>query len=74
MEAMDASTEAALRILDEIKREGVPTGPVVLSEAYLRAVARLEQQPECQSGSDRAWVYEIQRRFREYFACVQRRR
>ena len=71
---MDASTEAALRILDEVKREGVPTGPVVLSEGYLRAVARLEERPEYQSGSDRTWVYVTQRRFREYFACVQRGR
>jgi len=69
---MDASSEAALRILDELKREGIPTGPVVLSEAYLRAVARLEAQPQYQSGSDKTWVHVAQRRFREYFGHIRR--
>ena len=71
MGPMDESTEAALRILDDIKREGIPTGPIVLSEAYLRAVACLEERPEYQSGSDRTWVYVTQRRFRDYFASVR---
>lgn len=71
---MDASTEEALRILDEIKREGVPTGPVVPSEAYLRAVARLEERPEYQIGSDKTWVLTIVRRHREMLAKAVRLR
>ena len=64
---MDSSTEAALRILHEIKREQIPTCPVALSEAYLRAVERLESRPEYQSGADKTWVEVARRRFRQHF-------
>lgn len=65
---MDPSIEAALRILDEIKREPIPTGPVALSEAYLRAVERLESRSEFQAGVDKSWVFATSRRYLETLA------
>jgi hypothetical protein len=69
---MDPSTEAALRILDEIKREPVPTSSLALSEAYLRAVERLERRAEFQAGVDKSWVVAASRRHRKMLARATR--
>jgi hypothetical protein len=63
---MDRDVEEVLRILDGL--EAVPTGPVELSPEYLRAVARIEERPENQDGSDKSWVWELQETYRLHLA------
>lgn len=45
----------------------VPTGPVQLSPEYLKAVERVENHPDNQSGSDKTWVGAALRRNRAHF-------
>ena len=63
----DPHAEAALRLLDEICRTPIPTGPVTLSEEYLEAVRRVEAMPQNRSGSDKTWIEEAIRQFREHY-------
>lgn len=72
MPRRDPGDERALRILDEIWKAPIPTGPVTLSEDYLRVVRYVERLPENRSGADKTWVYRSQRQFREYFARARR--
>ena len=61
---MDQSTAEALRILDEIKRTPIPTGPVRLSPAYLRTVRAAEDLAAQRDHKDKTWVVETIRRSR----------
>ena len=65
MAVMDSDIQAVLKILDEV--EPVPTGPVRLAPEYLEAVARVENHPDNQSGSDKTWVGAALRRNRAFF-------
>ena len=62
---MDSDLQAVLKILDEV--EPVPTGPVRLAPEYLRAVERVENHRDNQSGSDKTWVGAALRRNRAHF-------
>ncbi len=67
---MDSDTQAVLKMLDEL--EPGPTGPVRLSPEYLRAVERVENHPDNQSGSDKSWVGKALRRNRAFFERAKR--
>ncbi len=71
MKHMDNSTREALRILDEFERLPRESGPVVLSEAYLRAVERWEALPENQPGSDKTWVLRMDLSARALWAAAR---
>lgn len=62
---MDPDVQAVLKILDEL--EPVPTGPVELSPAYLKAVKAVEDRPENQSGADKTWVPTAIRQFEAFY-------
>ena len=55
-------------MLDAYARMPKPTGPVVLSPAYLRAIERWEALPENAEGSDKSWVSSCQRNWDAHFA------
>jgi len=69
--AMDPSVQAALKILDEL--EPIPTGTVQLSSSYLRAVKKVEDRAENQSGSDKTWVGKAIRQHLAFFERVRLR-
>ena len=62
---MDPELEETLRMLKSFGP--VPTGPVQLSPEYLKAVERVENHPDNQSGSDKTWVGAALRRNRAHF-------
>ncbi len=66
---MDPDVRAALKILDEL--EPVPTGPVQLSARYLRAVQKVEDHPDNQSGADKTWVRKAIRQFLAFYERVR---
>jgi hypothetical protein len=68
---MDPSVQAALKILDEL--EPIPTGPVQLSSSYLRAVKKVEDHAENQSGADKTWVGKAIRQHLAFFEQVRLR-
>lgn len=68
----DQEYEALVRILEPYRNMRIETGPVVLSEDYLRMIEEVASAPENQSGADKTWVETAQREFREYFARVAR--
>ena len=68
----DREYEELVRILEPFRNMRIETGPVTLSEEYLRMVEEVESAAENQSGSDKTWVETSQREFREYFARVAR--
>jgi hypothetical protein len=71
---MDSPADKAFRAIDDAVAEVARlSGPVKLEEAYLRAIERVEALPENQSGSDKTWVVEAQRQFREHFRRARRR-
>lgn len=64
--------EELVRILEPFRNMRIETGPVTLTEEYLRMVEEVESAPENQSGADKTWVETSQREFRQYFARVAR--
>ena len=68
----DEEYEELVRILEPFRNMRIETGPVILSEEYLRMVEEVESAPENQSGADKTWVETAQHEFREYFARVAR--
>lgn len=62
---MEASDQTALKILDELAP--VPTGPVRLPASYLRAVKKVEDHPDNQSGADKTWVANAIRQFEAHY-------
>jgi hypothetical protein len=71
---MSSAADKALRAIDAAVAEVARlSGPVILDAAYLRAVERVEALPENQSGSDKSWVSDAQRQFREHFRRARRR-
>ncbi len=71
---MTNSATRAREILDELSRTPVPTGPVELSQAYLRAVERVEKLPVNRARADKTWVIRIVRESAELFARAVRKR
>ena len=63
--------EELVRILAPYRAMKIETGPVELSEEYLRMIEEVESAPENQSGADKTWVEDSQRAFLEYFARVR---
>ena len=47
-------------------------GPIPVSDAYLRAIVKLESLPQNQSGADKTWVERAIRSFREHYAKAVR--
>jgi hypothetical protein len=68
----DQEYEELVRILEPFRNLRIETGPVALSEDYLRMVEEVESAPENGAGTDKTWVERAQREFREYFARVAR--
>jgi hypothetical protein len=68
----DEEYEELVRILEPFRNMRIETGPVTLTQEYLRMVDEVEAAPENQSGADKTWVETTQHEFREYFARVAR--
>ena len=66
-QANPSSIEDVLRLLEEAKALLPPTAPVELDAEFLHAIARVEELPENQSGSDKTWVEEARSGFRRYY-------
>ena len=64
----EPAVASALRMLDEVCAEPVPSGPVELSPFHRAAIAWLEALPQNQSGADKTWVEETDRAWREHYA------
>jgi hypothetical protein len=64
----DAEYEELVRILEPFRNMRIETGPVTLTEEYLRMVEEVESAPENQSGADKTWIQTAQQEFRLYFA------
>ena len=59
-------------MLEPFRNMLIETGPVTLTEEYLRMVGEVESAPDNRSGTDKTWVEAAQREFREYFVRVAR--
>jgi hypothetical protein len=70
----DREYEELVRILEPFRKMRIETGPVTLSEDYLRMVEEVESAPENQTGSDKTWVELVFRQSREHFANARRSR
>jgi hypothetical protein len=68
----DSALARALRMLDEVCAEPIPTGPVELSPFHRAAIAWLESLPQNQSGVDKTWVEEADKAWREHYAGARR--
>ena len=71
---MDRETCEALKLLEEIRRIPIPSGPVRLSRWYLRALTAWEKRPAHRDGADKTWVELALREYRDYYRAVRRRR
>jgi hypothetical protein len=70
----DEEYEELVRILAPFRNMRIETGPVTLSEEYLRMVEEVESAPENRSGADKTWVELVFRQSREHFATARRSR
>jgi hypothetical protein len=68
----DQEYEELVRILEPFPNMRIESGPVTLTEEYLRMVREVESAPENQSGADKTWVQSAQREFREHYARAKR--
>jgi len=68
----DEEYEELVRILEPFRNMRIETGPVTLTDDYLRMVEEVESAPENQSGADKTWVEAAQHEFKEYFARLAR--
>jgi len=67
----DDEYDELVRILEPFRAMRIETGPVELTEEYLRMIDEVESAPENQSGADKTWIEESEREFLEYFARVR---
>ena len=74
MSWMDPAQESAYHILDEVRAQGNPSGPVTLNRDYLADVAAVEIRHANQSGADKTWVRDAIEEFRVHYAAVRRSR
>ena len=70
----DKEYEELVRILEPFRNMRIETGPVILSEEYLRMVEEVESARENQSGADKSSVEVVFRQSREHFAGARRSR
>ncbi len=70
----DREYEELVRILEPFRNMRIETGPVILSEEYLRMVEEVESARENQSGADKSSVEVVFRQSREHFAGARRSR
>jgi hypothetical protein len=56
------------KLLEVYARTPRQTGPVVLPDAYLRAVERVEALPDNASGADKGWVSDVLKRSGAFYA------
>ena len=68
---MDSELEAALRMLDDVAREAASIR-IEVDDDYRRAIAIVEALPQNQAGSDKSWVWRMERAFRNYYKHVKR--
>jgi len=70
----DEEYEELVRILEPFRNMRIETGPVTLTEEYVRMVEEVESAPENQSGADKTSVEVVFRQSREHFAAARRSR
>jgi hypothetical protein len=71
---VDAQLKIALEILEKAEREWKPpAAPVVLTDAYLRGVERIEALSPNQPGADKAWVERVDQEDRWFFKSIVRK-
>ena len=70
----DEEYEELVRILEPFRNMRIETGPVTLTEEYLRMIEEVESAPENQSGADKTAVEVLFRQSREHFADARRSR
>ena len=68
---MDSELEAALRMLDDVAREAASIR-IEVDDDYRRAIAIVEALPQNQPGSDKNWVWSMERAFREHYSRARR--
>jgi hypothetical protein len=73
IEGVDADGDRAVRAIDAAEADlaGL-SGPVQLSQEYLRALERVEALPENQAGADKTWLWRTFERDRLHFARARR--
>ena len=64
---MNPTLEDGLRALREAT-EQAKSIRIDLDDEYLALIARAEAQPQNQSGSDKSWVWYLDRAFKDMFA------
>ena len=69
----DEEYEELVRILEPFRRM-IETGPVTLTEEYLRMIEEVESAPQNHPGADKSSVEVVFRQSREHFAGVRRSR
>ena len=69
--AEDDDYDELVRILAPFRDMKVETGPVTLSDDYVRMIEEVEAAPENQSGADKTWIQDAEQEFREYYERVQ---
>ena len=70
----DKEYEELVCILEPFRKMRIKTGPVTLTDEYLRMVEEVESAPENQSGADKTAVEVVFRQSREHFAGARRSR
>ena len=65
---MEATREDVLRLLAEYASRPKASGPVALSDPYLKAVESWESLPENAVGTDKSWVLRADRSWRQSIA------
>jgi hypothetical protein len=70
----DEEYEELVCILEPFRNMRIETGPVTLTQEYVRMVEEVESAPENQSGADKTWVEVVFRQSREHFAGARRYR
>jgi hypothetical protein len=70
----DKEYEELTRILEPFRNMRIETGPVILTEEYLRMIEEVESAPQNHSGADKSSVEVVFRQSREHFAGVRRSR
>jgi len=68
---MNFELDASFRTLDDAARDAA-TIRIEVDEEYRRAIALVEALPENQAGSDKTWVWRMDRAFREHYRRARR--
>lgn len=70
---METDVQSTLELLAAIAAEPQKAGRVLLSSAYLRAIAVVENLPSNQRGSDKTWIHAALARDSAHFKRAVRR-